>query len=916
MIEVFWNETEPNEHRPELEYTMSNIRYREGVLKRVYEEPWWVLDKCFWYNTALIPNHFKEINSRMSEKFKDIDSSTASLLNNSQIQIFLSRLISNYENDWNKNSLKITSINNKQINIQPAGNEWANSDDTEEHDLNKSNYETWEEYKAHSSTPVGFEEFLLSDEWIWILKNEIGTHIDENWNVYENFGFSETNLKIKLIQAWHNSMYRDYNRKFNVITSDNIIEASRIWNIVTNVIDSTVWNHLKLWWTKFDESLVEWIESWLTKETNNAYIMKINEDQELKDIFYEFLKENIKKYYSLIIKNNDIKLNTWDKLVDLQLRCYLYIYGKFFYPDMVKPGQSELYYENNLSRIMKAILVFDGKIKDMEDKELLERQRKDAQERKRREEERRKRYEEALRKKNRESNNQKRVPNQKPEFVKPLEGKSVDLANATWAEIAANANLRLDTDNYNIDIDKSENKNLWLKGTAFNVARDDFINLHNNISEIINKRQMFRIFDFKNNDINIIEWENFKNNNPILEKASDGYINQIYSTLSSFSSILNDTIVKLSDKSSDKKSEITKTVKNYAIGSVIDNVRYTFSEISKKQGWNSKWFELNGKEPIIREWNNIKILWSFNGSDVRINYNLDSWELFINSFFNRLEPGKISIWDNILVPVWKIKPFNEIINDQYENYKPTHIRKKVDSTSSTRVWITKQNSDVGHMYHQRQDNWPSNTKWANTSEQPKSIENLLFSQMSLIESVVKDRLEKQAVQNSTIKQFMKTFNIIPDAWEIWTLHFNKTSNLFAFLEIIETTGEDQKDGIQTLEYFNNEFMPIFMKYSWLEWWKNNEKQDKLNEYSKNVFNNPNPNNDIQDLIDTMKQFKPDQFSGTHNFDTDYQLSFVNLITRRFLDSSKTKLNIDGMKEFITSIITNISDKSNNKEKTE
>jgi hypothetical protein len=60
-------------------------------------------------------------------------------------------------------------------------------------------------------------------------------------------------------------------------------------------------------------------------------------------------------------------------------------------------------------------------------------------------------------------------------------------------------------------------------------------------------------------------------------------IKQIYNTLNNFSSIWDDTITKLNNNSTNKKTKITETVKTYAIGAVIDNVRDSFSIINEEE---------------------------------------------------------------------------------------------------------------------------------------------------------------------------------------------------------------------------------------------------------------------------------------------------------------------------------------------
>ena len=233
--------------KSEIIETQSDVFKRERLLKTSFE---WV---DFWYNTSLISPYQKWIFKKIEERFENEDSSRVVLLKNPQIQIFLARLISSYAKDWDKDNLKTTDKKNSNTETVYDENEQINdnsiAENWEEYELLP---ETWEEYKLHELIPENFEEFLLSDEWIRILKDEIDTHIDNDWNFYENFRISERNLRIKLTQAWYNSVYREYNRKTNDLADDDTIEINRMWNVVVNLIDAAVWKHLKSWWKDFN----------------------------------------------------------------------------------------------------------------------------------------------------------------------------------------------------------------------------------------------------------------------------------------------------------------------------------------------------------------------------------------------------------------------------------------------------------------------------------------------------------------------------------------------------------------------------------------------------------------------------------------------------------------------------------------
>ena len=70
-------------------------------------------------------------------------------------------------------------------------------------------------------------------------------------------------------------------------------------------------------------------------------------------------------------------------------------------------------------------------------------------------------------------------------------------------------------------------------------------------------------------------------------------IEKIYTSLSGFSSYFTDAEKRLSLNSSEMKVKVNETIKTYAIGTVIDNVRDTFSTITDKGNNNSEWFQLN-----------------------------------------------------------------------------------------------------------------------------------------------------------------------------------------------------------------------------------------------------------------------------------------------------------------------------------
>ena len=140
------------------------------------------------------------------------------------------------------------------------------------------------------------------------------------------------------------------------------------------------------------------IEYVLVEKWNQESLNKDN------DVFKEILRWKIKNFSSIVLKNDRFSLNTWDKQIDLQLRSYLFMYGKIFHPNAFKANQSEQYYEGLFPKIMWAILSADGYDeleKYIKNNEFLEQEKKAEEARRKRDEQKRR----EIAKRNRERNN-------------------------------------------------------------------------------------------------------------------------------------------------------------------------------------------------------------------------------------------------------------------------------------------------------------------------------------------------------------------------------------------------------------------------------------------------------------------------------------------------------------------------------
>ena len=860
----------------------------------------------FWYVQWDISN----MRSKMADLY-DKDSLEWILFNNSQIQNFFSIALSEQEKDWNRVNKEYEEKKSKELN-------WDEQDQEVWEDIEES----WEEYSLRETSPENFEKFLLSETWLKILREEIDDHIDPNWNIYKNYPISKKVLQLKLRKAWFNTIREEYNKKYNIIMDNDKINIKKYWNIITHGVDVAVWDYLKSWGNARGDWLAWRLELLLLNENGGDIRLDMQEESVDLDDFKVFLKESIKKYANIILKRRKewekVQLSTWETQLDLQLKAYLFIYGKFFYPQDFKVSWELLSYNENLLDIFEAILYFDGKLETVQDNKYIELERKAELARLERDKQRRK----TIAERNRERNNRLRsAPKMEKWFnIDESQAKSLDPNNATWSEIAANADL--DLKDYNLDIKESEENEQRSKEAIFRDAYNNFITSRNNIKEYITIEQMRRIFDINNNTINNIEWEKFKEFNPLLKEMSQDEVATIYNALLWFSTYFTGAQKRLSSNYSELREKVGDTVKTHAIGAVIDNVRDTFSIITEKQSWNSKWFQLDKNNPVKKDWNDIIISGLFNGSDVEIRYNLETWDLLMKSLLHKdeIDPNKISIWEGY-DKIWTLEPFNNVLNNYYKlPPRPTN-NDRVNDWS--KPWMGPWGGPINQHKEPPQKGMENNTvlppnmtphqvpMWSpmpridrnNVNHRREEAKKLLNSQINLTNETTKNKTESMAQINLAISKFMKTFNIMPNSLWSTSLDFNKWSNLFDIIQIIDNTGNIETGDIQSLGYFSNEFMPKIIEYSWLKWGERNEYQNKTTKRSEKLFGYNGDNEGIKYLRYMIKDFNPTQFSWTSNFENSHQLWLANFIKETVIiwSSPNWRLNTWKMEEFINNL---------------
>ncbi len=409
----------------------------------------------------------------------------------------------------------------------------------------------------------------------------------------------------------------------------------------------------------------------------------------------------------------------------------------------------------------------------------------------------------------------------------PSEKKLVE--DASWLEIAEDNWLwKLLVEQYNSEyLEESQ-----YDEQAISIAWSKFINTHKELQSIITEEIFLELYNassntIKNFDDEARDWlkEIFKDQPEELEN--------LYKQISSLPSIITETKEELHKNSDFAKAVQNENNNNVALGSVIDNVKNIFSNISWKIEWDlwNKWFKFNDNDPAKIQWDNLMISWDFNWAEVLVRYNLKSWEIFMNSFLQFQEDSKkIILW-----------------NDEVANYK---------------VWQL-----------ESFDNMLSNHESLN-------------SQVNLLSNAIVESSKKQSAINSIVVKFMKTFNVIADPQNIENIEINNWSDLFDFLEIISNSNPNDLEIFQTA-------MRKLMEYSWLDRGKDNsdgpqenDKTDVENEYAST----------LRDSIKVFTE-NPGIFKDKTNFESSYKFWFLQMVIENFKKDGIGKPNreLDGVK---------------------
>lgn len=881
----------------------------------------------FGYRTSKISEVWESFKNKLSEKFKDTtDSIEYALFSNSQFQALMDDILNIQSSNLEKEKNKLKEYVLKEKNRREAYNLIEVWD---------SDIQTFEDYEQECISSENFEKFVLSDEWIRFIIKNFKNHINpETGEVYQDFPIKKEALMYNLKSEWKNFIFRNY-----YSGAPDYERAKDYSNVICGTIEdrfnSLIWDYIKNWGDKFDTYLINDLEWLINKiEASFSYVWDeesetIKEDIERarRDLFEIFLKNKINIFSDFVYKNGKISLETWDTQIDLQLKSYLYIYGKLFCSWLLEKEDIQKWYESTLTDLLKIVLCkYNPELENqIKNQELLEMSKRAEQERKEREIRRRQEAE----RRNRERNSMMHTNTWK---ISPIQDQDSDKnKDDSGVNLVKQSNVNLsDFSSNKWENTDSISESMPIKHRAFRLARNDFIDSNDEIKSIITYSDMEKLYDIETNNINDDARKSFLKTE-IMKWRTNEEIKQIYKILQSFSNYFNDAVKNITNNISERKWEIDEKVKIYALWSVIDNVKNTFDSIVSKWQWDSKfeWFSFDSHEPVKRQWNDIIISGKFNWAEIKIRYNLLSGWLFMNSFIQHLSPSKVTIWNNTDADykIGQLESFDTILDEHY--HSPNFSNSKTDSWNNSKREFVSQNYWLSEWWEWNQDDiaqWsddlnidskktkkPSIAVSSQTKPATEQVSHLMMSKNELIslkerfwnmlnanidligDSVI-NHTKKQSTRNSVVIKFMKTFNIILDEENIKNIDVNNESNMFDFIQIIENSDSTALESFQI-------FMEKIMGYSWLSRWNNNLQWSQRNQKSDLVLHE-NDNNKYASLLRSCSidfSNNIENLKWKLNFDSGSQLWFIDMICKNITNDTwkpNWKIDVSKMNEFI------------------
>lgn len=440
----------------------------------------------------------------------------------------------------------------------------------------------------------------------------------------------------------------------------------------------------------------------------------------------------------------------------------------------------------------------------------------------------------------------------------------------------------------------NEQEDATLKYTAFDMTFNNIFNANDPIVQrLINLKIDLRselsnywIYDPGNIFINQNARNRFVSEKLQNSWLTEDEINGLWEIIGRFAREVNKNYEILCENFYCDQKDFEKISKIYALGEIIENIKRLFSRVNTEKLGKHMGLELNKDNPADIIGDCLFLKWKFNWTEVSIKFDLNTGKLFMNSFVQQtFNPDKITIWNEIPdTEIWNLNSFENLLND----YNSVSVFQPVESENKTQDGYAPSNNN--------EEEWDSRKTTQKKLEW--LTEKKLLDDLKLIWKIVGEKAWEKWMENSTISDLLKTFNILPDDWNK-SIEFMWWSNLYKLLESIKNT-----DNERDLNDFSK-LMWELMPFCGFEWWKNNIKMS--NQVS--IFDSEK-SSDIIALQNASQNFFSNKWENIWTkdlYDSSTILPFVDIIIEKCCKHHPEwwKISISSANYFATPIINRI-----------
>ena len=348
----------------------------------------------------------------------------------------------------------------------------------------------------------------------------------------------------------------------------------------------------------------------------------------------------------------------------------------------------------------------------------------------------------------------------------------------------------------------------------------------------------------------------------------------------------------------EKKDDAHEIIKDYAIWAIIDNIKDMFQYIvDTNNTWNFiDGFKFDERNPAKIDNNCLLLSGKFNWETLNIRYDLNTWKLYMNSFFD-VTPANITLkWnDEPTYEIWELESFDNVL---YEFYKSPTKSMNDNVFSKRKSFASKKTGNIPwwNQQDERSTTIPPMRRLSDMRNKIKEEHKRKFQQMcwTKLDEIwwnIKDKVEKKSTRDPVTLNLLRSLGIMPETWTKIFVWWDIPSDLYKIVQLI--TNEQNTEAINN---FSN-YMKSFMEMIWLSRWENIDHQDKTRDISKIIFDQNNKQKYISYVRECTQGFD-NEYSvakGKDQFDKKSNFWILKIIEENFTDWTYPNRRIDNEK---------------------